>query len=320
MSTSPATAALDARLLDRMRRGRLAPRVLSTRERPPSGTGWAIGLSLLPGVLLFTTFFLVPLGVLVVTSFSDWGVLGWRYAGLDNYSQLLRDATFWKAARNTATYAAAGVLIQVPLGCAIGIILSEHLRGWRVFRTVLFIPFVISGAAYALVFSMFYNPRYGLLNSFLGWFGLNAHRDWLFGLSTAMPAVIGTFVFIIGFIMILVMAEIAAIPEELYEAAQVDGASRFQSHRRITVPLLRNVLGTCVLITVLGYLALFDIVYILTAGGPGDATVTLVLYAYRAYTNGQWGFANAAGVFIVVSGAILIVSIRRLFRIGERDL
>jgi raffinose/stachyose/melibiose transport system permease protein len=311
---------LDAHRLDRTRRAKLAGRVRSVGERPPHGTGWAIGLSLLPGLLLFGTFFLVPLGVLVVTSFSDWGVLGWHYAGLDNYRELLRDATFWKAARNTAVYATAGVFVQVPLGCAIGIILSQHLPGWRAFRTVLFIPFVISGAAYALVFSMFYNPRYGLLNSILGRLGLDAHHDWLFDLNTALPAVIGTFVFITGFIMILVMAEIAAIPVELYEAAQVDGASEFQRHVRITLPLLRNVLGTCVLITVLGYLALFDIVYILTAGGPGDATVTLVLYAYRAYTNGQWGFANAAGVFIVVVGAIAIVSIRRLFRIGERDL
>jgi raffinose/stachyose/melibiose transport system permease protein len=120
--------------------------------------------------------------------------------------------------------------------------------------------------------------------------------------------------------MILVMAEIAAIPTELYEAAQVDGATPLQSHLRITVPLLRNAIGTCVLITLLGYLALFDIVYILTTGGPGDATVTVVLYAYRAYTNSQWGYANAVGVFIVVTGALLIVAVRRLFRIGERDL
>jgi ABC-type sugar transport system permease subunit len=137
---------------------------------------------------------------------------------------------------------------------------------------------------------------------------------------TALAAVIGTFVFIIGFVMILVMAEIAAIPVELYEASQVDGATAFQQHRRITVPLLRNVLGTCVLITLLGYLALFDIVYILTEGGPGDRTVTLVLYAYRVYTSGDWGYANAIGTFIVVAGALLIVAVRRLFRIGERDL
>jgi raffinose/stachyose/melibiose transport system permease protein len=289
-------------------------------QRPPRGMGVPVVLSLLPGFVLFTVFFLIPIGVLVVTSFTDWSLIGWHYVGVDNYGRLIHDTTLRVAARNTAIYAAAGILIQVPLGCAAGIILSQKLPGWRVFRAVLFIPFVISGAAYALVFSMFYNPRYGLLDTALGWLGVHHHQDWLFDVRTALPAVVGTFVFIIGFVMILVMAEIAAIPQELYEAAQVDGATPFQQHRRITVPLLRNVLGTCVLITVLGYLALFDIVYILTAGGPGDRTVTLVLYAYRIYTGGDWGYANAIGTVIVVTGGVLIIAVRRMFRIGERDL
>jgi raffinose/stachyose/melibiose transport system permease protein len=317
MTTTPAS---ETHPFERQRQRSSSRRVFAVRQRPPHGMAGAIALSLLPGTVLFATFFLVPLGVLVVTSFSDWSVLGRRYVGLENYTTLVQDAVFWKAVRNTAIYAAAGVFVQVPLGCVAGIILSQRLPGWRLFRTLLFVPFVISGAAYALVFSIFYNPRYGLLNSFLGWLGLAHQRDWLFDMSMARPAVIGTFVFILGFIIIVVMAEIAAIPTELYEAAQVDGATPLQSHLRITVPLLRNAIGTCVLITLLGYLALFDIVYILTTGGPGDATVTVVLYAYRAYTNSQWGYANAVGVFIVVTGALLIVAVRRLFRIGERDL
>jgi raffinose/stachyose/melibiose transport system permease protein len=289
-------------------------------ERPPSGTAVPIALSLLPGLTLFSIFFLIPIGMLVVTSFTDWSLVGWHYIGLHNYGQALRDHTLGIAARNTAVYAAAGVLIQVPLGVAAGIALSRRPPGWRFFRAVLFIPFVISGAAYALVFSMFYNPRYGLLDRALASVGLGPGRDWLFDLHTAMPAVIGTFVFIVGFVMVLVMAEVAAIPLELYEAARVDGATELQQHLRITVPLLRNVIGTCVLITVLGYLALFDIVYILTEGGPADRTVTVVLYAYRVYTTGDWGYANAVGTLIVLVGGAAIVAVRRVFRIGERDL
>ncbi len=109
--------------------------------------------------------------MLVATSFSHWSVVGWRYVGLANYEAMFRDPSFWKAAENTAIYAAVGVFIQVPLGCAAGIILSQRPPGWRIFRTILFLPFVISGAAYALVFSMFYNPRYGLLDSALGLIG-----------------------------------------------------------------------------------------------------------------------------------------------------
>jgi raffinose/stachyose/melibiose transport system permease protein len=282
--------------------------------------GWPIAVSIVPGLLLFLTFFVVPLVVLIITSLADWSGLGFRILGLDNFTTMVHDPTFWKAARNTMLYVAAGVFIEVPLGVLAGIILAQHVSGWRVFRTVLFIPFVISGAAYALVFSLFYNPRYGLLNTALGLAGLNHGQDWLFSTATALPAVAGTFVFILGFVIVLVMAEIASIPRELYEAAEMDGASPLQRQLRVTLPLLRNVIGTIVLITVLGYLALFDVVFILTKGGPNDSTLTLALYAYRAYVNNAWGYASAVGIVIVVLGLVLIVAVRRLFRLGERTL
>jgi raffinose/stachyose/melibiose transport system permease protein len=307
-----------ARSVSRRRSADRARRRAAAGRRPPAGMRWAVALSLLPGLLLVTTFFLVPLVVLAITSFADWSGFGFSLIGIDNYRTMFGDSTFWKAVTNTALYAAAGIFIQVPLGLVVGIVLAQHMRGWGVFRAIIFIPFVISGAAYALVFSLFYNPRYGLLNSGLGLLGLDREHDWLFETGTALPAVAGTFVFILGFIVVLVMAEIASIPRELYEAAEVDGASVIQRQWYITVPLLRNVIGTCVLITLLGYLALFDLVFILTQGGPNDSTVTLTLYAYRAYANDNWGYANAVGVFIVITGFLLIVLVRRLFRIGER--
>ena len=281
---------------------------------------WSVALSILPGFLLFLAFYVVPLGILLVTSLADWSGLGFRYLGLHNFTTIAHDPTFWTAARNTMLYVAAGVFIEVPLGVLAGIILAQHVRGWRVFRTILFVPFVISGAAYALVFAIFYDPSYGLLNSALGLVGLNHHHDWLFSTGTALPAVAGTFVFILGLVIVLVMAEIAAIPRELHEAAEMDGASMVQRQLRITLPLLRNVIGTIVLITILGYLALFDVVFILTKGGPSDATLTLTLYAYRAYVNNAWGYASAVGIVIVLVGLMLSLLVRRLFRLGEPTL
>ena len=288
--------------------------------RPPRGAGWAIALSLLPALLVFATFFLVPLGMLVVTSLGDWGGAGFDYVGLANFKTMLADDTFWKAAKNTLSYCFFGLAIQLPLGVLVGIMLSERLPGWRVFRAIIFVPFMISGAAYALIFALFYNADHGLLNSVIHTLGLGEGGDWLYTSSSALPAVAGTFVFIVGFNAILTMAEIAAIPRALYEAAELDGASVFQRHRLLTLPLLRNVVGTLVLITLLGYLAMFDVVFILTAGGPDNATVTLTLYAYRAYQAGSWGYANAVGVTIVLIGLLLIVGARRAFRIGERTL
>ena len=281
--------------------------------------GWAIALSLLPGTLLFATFFLIPLGVLVVTSFAQWSVFSLQFTGLDNYGRLIHDSVFWKAVTNTFFYAAAAIFVQIPLAVIVAMILSQHIRGWRLFRTILFTPVVISGAAYALIFANVYNARYGLLDRVLGLIGLQG-RDWLFDISTALPAVIGTYVFSIGFFMILVMTEITSIPHDIVEAAEVDGASRLQRQFYIILPLLRHVIGTCILLSLLSTLAFFDIVYIMTSGGPADATVTLTVYAFREYTSDLWGYANTIGIFIVVSGFLVIIAVRRLFHIGEREL
>ncbi len=300
-------------------RGRRRRTRLWTGARPPRGTGWPIALSLAPAVILSATFFLVPLGVLAVTSLADWGGLGFHYIGFENFSKLFGDPVFWKAAKNTLLYACAGLFIELPLGVLAGILLAQRLPGWRAFRAIIFIPYMISGAAYAVIFATFYNAQYGLLNDIVGLFGI-AGRDWLFSTGTALPAVAGTFVFIVGFDALLVMAEIGSIPRELYESAELDGASPWQRQRLITLPLLRNVVGTLVLISLLASVALFDVAFILTSGGPDNATVTLTLYAYRAYTNGAWGYANAVGTVIVVVGLLLIVGARRAFRIGERTL
>lgn len=281
--------------------------------------GWAIALSLAPGSLLFALFFLLPLLVLLATSFTEWNVVSLRFTGFQNYLRLIHDGVFWKAVGNTAFYAAAADVVQVPLAVFVAMILAQKTPGWRVSRAVLFVPVVISGAAYALIFASFYNARYGLLNRVLAAFG-GSGRDWLFDVHTALPAIAATYAFSIGFYMILVMSEIGAIPPELLEAASLDGATLFRRLWFITLPLLRHVIGTCILLCLLATLAFFDIVYILTVGGPADATVSLTVYAFRAYTNNQWGYANTIGVFVVAVGFLLVVVVRRVFHIGEREL
>jgi raffinose/stachyose/melibiose transport system permease protein len=298
--------------------------VRRARTRPaagpaiPRGARAAVTISLLPATTLFGMFFVIPLLVLIVTAFAEWGGPSLNWIGLTNYRRLLADPVFWKAVGNTGFYLLASITVQVPLGVAVGMALSTRMPCWRALRAVIFIPFVISGAAYALIFSMFYNPRYGLLNNILT--PLGGGRDWLFDTGTARWAVAGSFVFIIGFVVVVIMAEITSIPAELHEAAEVDGANPLQRQLHITLPLLRNAIGTCVLIRLLADIGMFDLVYILTAGGPNDATVTMALYAYRAYLNGEWGYANAIGSTILLLGAALIVTTRRLFRIGERAL
>jgi raffinose/stachyose/melibiose transport system permease protein len=289
------------------------------REHAPHGMAIPIALSVLPGLSLFSIFILVPLGVLFVTSFAHWDVLGLHFTGTANYRRLIRDSIFWKAFANTTLYAAIGIFIQVPIGIAVGMILAQRIRGWRIFRAILFAPVVVSGAAYALIFANVYNSRYGLLNWALHLVGIG-NRDMLFNVASALPAVAATYVFNAGFFMILVMTEVTAIPVDVLEAAQVDGATQLQRQIHIVLPLLRHVIGTCMLLSILSSLAFFDVVYILTSGGPNNATLTLTVYAFQQYTADQWGYANAIGVFIVVVGFAVIVAVKKLFRIGERPL
>jgi raffinose/stachyose/melibiose transport system permease protein len=283
----------------------------------PRGMGLAAALSLAPALLLFVIFFIIPIGVVAVTAFANWSDAGLSWVGTQNFVTLFHDDVFWRSIRNTLVYCFVSVCIQVPLGVLAGILLTQHLPGWRVIRAVLFIPVVISGAAYAMIYSSFYDPEYGLLNRTLGLLGLGHSVDWLYNLGTALPAVAGTYVFIIGFVMILVMGEIAQIPEQINEAAEVDGASWLQCQRYITLPSLRHIVGTCVLLNLLSTIKIFDVIYIMTDGGPADHTASLGTYAYGQYLNGQWGYANAAAVVTIAVGLLSIVAVRRAFRIGE---
>jgi raffinose/stachyose/melibiose transport system permease protein len=192
--------------------------------------------------------------------------------------------------------------------------------GWRIFRTLFFIPNIISYASLSVVYLSFFNARYGLLNTILEDVGLDGlTRDWLFSTDTALAAIIMTWLFQIGLYMLLFMAEIAAIPEQLYEAAEIDGATEFQKDFLITIPLLRNIIGTAMILAATQSLIYFEGILLMTEGGPANATLNLPMFAYRNYSNFNWGYTNAIGVIILIFGIVLIVSIRQLFRVGRRD-
>lgn len=281
--------------------------------------GWPIFLSLLPALLLFATFLAFPFATILVTSFFEWRAFGLTFNGIENYLDLWDSRGFQAALTNTAIWVGAATLLHVPLAAVVAIILAKRIRGWKIFRTVFFLPNIISYAALAIVFLSFYNARYGALNQLLGDVGLtHLQQDWLFQVDTALPALILTWLFHIGLYMIIIMAELAAIPEDIYDAATIDGASEFWQDIYITVPLLRNVIGTCMILTVTQSLIYFEGIFLTTGGGPANATLNLSMDVYRSFENFRWGEANAIGMHIVVFGVLAIILIRRLFRVGER--
>lgn len=280
----------------------------------------SIALSLTPAILLFSVFFLLPLAVVIYTSFFNWSLAELTFTGFENYREMVQERAFQKAVRNNLIWSAAVVFIHIPLATFVAILLSEKMRGWRVFRTVFFIPNMISWAALSLIFrNVIYNPQWGLLNSVLEGIGLESWtRPWLVDLNFALPAVIMSWMFNIGLWMVIIMAEIAAIPNGLYEAAQIDGANKLQQGRFITLPLLKNVIGTCMILSVSLGLVSFELIFLMTAGGPANETMNLAMHLYNKFTFTQFGYANSIAVFLIILGFVLMLVINRVFRVGER--
>ena len=278
-----------------------------------------IYLSLLPALIIFSVFMVLPILMLITTSFTRWRTSGMTFAGVSNYVRLFNDPAFWKAMTNTGIWIGAAALIHVPLAVLVAMILSRKMRGWKLFRTLFFLPNIVSYASLAIVFGAAYNPRYGIINNALDALGFR-RQDFLFQTDTALAALILTWLFMVGLYMIIVMAEIVAIPESLYEAAAIDGATRTQQDFFITLPLLRNVVGTCVILAVTGSLIYFEGILLLTNGGPRNATLNLPMFAYQKYQLFEWGYANTIGVVIFVIGLISIATIWKVFNVGRRDL
>jgi raffinose/stachyose/melibiose transport system permease protein len=278
-----------------------------------------IYLSILPAFLIFSTFLILPIFILLITSFSRWNGGPLTFIGFANYLRLFNDPAFWKAIVNTIIWISAAVFLHLPLAVLVALILSKKIRGWKIFRTLFFLPNIVSYASLAFVFQQIYNPRYGFVNNALDSMGFK-RQDFLFQTDTALTALILTWLFMVGLYMIIIMAEIVAIPDSLYEAAAIDGATQTQQDFFITLPLLRNVLGTCTILTVTQSLIYFEGILLTTEGGPRNATLNLPMLAYKHKELVDWGYANTVGVVIFLLGILSIVLIWRLFRVGNKDL
>lgn len=274
----------------------------------------AAWLFLAPALGAIAAFFVGPVLAGLILSFTDFDiytVANWknlRWVGLHQYRILLSDPLFWRALQNTVTFVVVGgsCTILVALGAALAV-WGTAQRVQAFFRTVYFLPVVTTIVAAAVVWRAWYHPRVGLLNVALRWAGLPG-IDWLGDPRWAMLAII---VFSVwknfGFHMVIFLAALQSIPQRLYEAAAVDGASRWQQFRHVTLPMLRPALSFVVLITVIGSFQLFAEPYVMTQGGPANATLSLVLLMYR---NGfqWWNVGYGAAVAWMLFGLLLVIT------------
>lgn len=262
-----------------------------------------LGPSLL-GLLLFTaTPILASLGL----TLFEWDLLtAPDFVGLDNFRRLLQDDSFWQALGNTLYFIAGYIPLVMVFALGVAVVLNQKLKGIVLYRTAFFIPVVSAWVAVALLWKWIFNPRMGLLNYLLSLVGIDGPA-WLLDPTWAMPAIIITSVWKdIGFIMIMFLAGLQGIPEDYYEAAEIDGASGWQQLRHITLPLLSPTAFFALIISLINSFQVFDQVWIMTGGGPAGATVVLVERIVKnAFSYSRMGYAAAISwvLFLLVFGA-----------------
>ena len=268
-----------------------------------------------PALLLIGVFFFVPIGAAFLLSLTDFDIYAiadldrLRFVGAANYAALLDEALFWTALRNTAVF----VVVAGPLSIAASLVAALLITATAVrlaglFRTLFFLPVVTSLVAVAVVWRYLYHPRFGLLNYALGLVGV-APRDWLGDPHWALAAIILMSVWKgFGFNMVIFMAGLQSIPAQLYEAAAVDGAGRRTQFVRVTLPMLRPTLLFVVAMTLIGNFQLFAEPYVMTRGGPSNATLSVVLYMYEQGFR-WWNLGYAAAIAFALFGIIVLVTL-----------
>ena len=285
------------------------------RRRRETLTAWGfLGVPLLH----LTVFSFLPLAFTVYLAFHEWGLLEQvrPYVGLANFRALARDPLFWTTLRNTALYT---TYVPITMAAALGLalLLDRRRGGERLLRTVVFLPFVTSAVAIAIVWQWMFNPDFGLVNYVLGVFGLPA-LDWLGSPRTALLAIILVTVWTqVGYQMVVFLAGLQGIPRTYYDAALVDGATPWQRFRHVTLPLLRPVVLFVLVTGIISGFQVFTLVYMMTEGGPLHSTDVIV---YRIYQT-AWEFlrfGSASAMALVLFGVLLVVTAVQFRLLGRR--
>ncbi|WP_428957076.1 carbohydrate ABC transporter permease [Streptomyces sp. cg35] len=255
-----------------------------------------------PNLILVTLFLLVPLVMALVLSFQySTGLASPTWAGLANYRQLAGDPVFWRTVLNTAVFCVATVPVEMALGLGVALLFNKVMPARPLWRTLVYLPMVISGVATALIGTLMFDQNIGLLNKLLAAFGLPA-APWQTSGSTAMLSVVLITLWMrVGFNMVIYLAGLQGISPEMYEAAEVEGAGPWQRLRNITIPLLGPSTFFLLIMNVIYSFQVFDTVYVMTLGGPGHATDVMITYAYRnGFEGRQQGYAAAIGIVLYV--------------------
>ena len=284
----------------------------------PPATGVAL---VSPALLFISVFVLAPLVFAVYISMTNWPLIGdYRFVGLDNYSAIAQDSAFWRSVGYTLLYTAIVTLPILVVGYLMAVVVRANRRGSTLLRTIFFLPYVIGLSTLSFLMVLEAQPDSGAVNMLLKALGItDGTTAWLVDgpLATILISVLVIWG-VSGLTMVLIAAGMQGIPAELYESAEMDGASWWARELRITIPMLRRTIAMSLILSVIGSFLAFTQFYVLTQGGPGRETTPIVLYIYqRAFVQLQVGAATALSLALVV--VVGLISAAQFFLLRDDD-
>jgi multiple sugar transport system permease protein len=263
-----------------------------------------------PAILGLLIFVLGPIIASLWLSFTDYNIItDPEWVGLANYTQMFQERLFWQALRVSTIYSVVSVPLGLALSLGLAVLLNHAMRGILIFRSIYYMPTVISGVGVAMLWRWLFNAEFGIINVLLGKIGIQGPA-WLLDANWALPALIITSLWGIGGTTLIFLAGLQGIPQELYEAAEIDGAGSWSKFRSVTLPLISNVTFFNLVLGIIGALQVFTDAFVITRGGPNHATLFLSVYLYQhafLYLNMGYAAAIAWFMFILVMLLTLLV-------------
>lgn len=270
---------------------------------------WQIVLMLTPALLVYTLYLVYPLFYSIFYSFSDYnGVTPAKLVGGANYRQMSHDTIFWSSLQNTMVVLGVAVTLLIPLGFLVAVLLSGRLRGAGVLRALIFAPAIVAPILVGLIWVFILDPHVGLIDGFLASVGFTGPQ-WIGGTTLTPISVAMVYVWqTLGFIATIFFAGLKMLPRDVLEAAELDGATGWQRLRFVTVPMLEETFGICTVLAITGVFKIFELVYVLTGGGPVHLSDVLVSYMYYVtFTLQNYGYGMALAVVVFVLGAVVSI-------------
>jgi raffinose/stachyose/melibiose transport system permease protein len=273
----------------------------------------------LPAALVFCVFFMVPTALAFYFSLTRWTLFDATFIGLDNYRTFLNDPMLMSGLRNTIIYALLTSGFKVIISLPLAMLLTSNIRLKGLFRSLIFFPVLVSTVAVGITFSALMQPSVGLINTVLGFFGL-PQPDWLGNPSLALYSVALVDIWKgIGIAMVIFMAGILSIPQDYFEAARLEGGT-WVKFRYVILPLARNATFTVILLSFIGGLRTFDLIWTMTHGGPGFASDVLTSVIYKEYQAGFYGLSTAGNVVLFILVTAIVYPLMRFFNRLEIEL